>query len=494
MTATTALHDITALRALETQAASALGDEYALMERAGEAGWRYVLEHWPQARRIVVACGPGNNGGDGYVLARHARQAGREVRVVQAKAPGSALAKRACAEFQAGNGRVDGFESTLPSADVVVDALLGIGLARAPEGTLAACIAAIDAQQAPVLALDVPSGIDADRGHAPGRAVHATRTLQLIAAHPGLVTGTALDHVGACDVDTLGLDPELLQQMPVFARALRADDLVGWMPRRKRDSHKGSNGHLLCIGGDLGSGGAIMLCADAALHCGAGLASVATRAVHVAALLARRPEAMAHAIDSASGLDALAARADAIAIGPGLGKSQWGRGLFERALSGNKPLVIDADALNLLAMQPRDLPPDTILTPHPGEAARLLDCDGAQVQADRYAAVASLVSRYGCVVVLKGAGTIVAAPGRTPCVIAAGNPGMAVGGMGDVLTGVVAALHVQGMDAFDAAACGALLHAVAGDVVARQGQRGMLPSDLLPVLRQCANPASQEPN
>lgn len=475
---------------LETQVASALGDEYALMQRAGEAGWRYVLQHWPQARRIIVACGPGNNGGDGYVLARHAQQAGRDVWVVQAKTPGSELAKRACAEFDAAGGRIEAFDSKLPNADLVVDALLGIGLSRPPEGALAACIDAIDAQPAPVLALDVPSGIDADRGHAPGQAVHAMRTLQLIAAHPGLVTGAALDHVGACDVATLGLDPGLLQQMPVVAHALHADALASWLRPRKRDSHKGSNGHVLCIGGDHGSGGAIMLCTDAALHCGAGLVSVATHAGHVAALLARRPEAMVHVVDSPAALDALTARVDVIAIGPGLGKEPWGRGLLGHALAAGKPLVLDADALNLLAMQPRDLSSDTILTPHPGEAARLLDCDTAQVQADRYAAAASLVSRYRCVVVLKGAGTIVAAPERTPLVIAAGNPGMAVGGMGDLLTGVVAALHAQGLRAFDAAACGALLHAAAGDAVAKQGQRGMLPSDLLPALRRCANPAA----
>ncbi len=490
---TVALHDIAALRALETQAAAALGDDDALMQRAGEAGWRHVLQHWPQARRIVVACGPGNNGGDGYVLARHAWQAGREVRVVQVKPPDSALAARACAEFRSAGGRVDAFESQLPEADLVVDALLGIGLSRAPEGALASCIAAIAAQDAPVLALDVPSGVDADRGCIRGHAVQAARTLQLMAAHPGLATGAALDQVGACDLATLGVDPGLLERLPVFARALQPRALAGWLPSRRRDSHKGTNGHVLCIGGDHGSAGAIMLCVDAALRCGAGLASVATRTGHVAALLARRPEAMAHAVESEAGLAALCARADVIAVGPGLGKAQWGRDLLSCALSAGKSLVVDADALNLLAAQPRELSPGTILTPHPGEAARLLEwSDGARVQADRYAAAASLVARYRCVVVLKGAGTIVAAPGCTPFVIAAGNPGMAVGGMGDLLTGVIAALRAQGLEAFDAAACGALLHAVAGDVAAGQGQRGMLPSDLLPALRQCANPTSRD--
>lgn len=485
-----ALRDTAALHALESRAAVVLGDDYALMQRAGQAVWRYLLQHWPRAQRIVVACGPGNNGGDGYVLARHAREAGRDVQVIRTQPPSSALAQRACSEYESAGGQVDTFGSALPDYDLLVDALLGIGLSRAPDGALAALIDVIDARQEPVLALDVPSGVDADRGCVPGRAIHATRTLQLIAAHPGLATGAALDHVSVCDLDTLDLDDGLLQAMPVSAHLLRADAIASWLPQRRRDSHKGNNGHVLCVGGDHGSGGAIVLCAEAALRSGAGLVSIATRAEHVSALLARCPEAMTHALDSAAGLDALATRADVIAIGPGLGRQAWGRDLLARSLAAGKPLLLDADALNLLASQTRGLPPDTILTPHPGEAARLLNCDTAQVQADRYAAAQSLVTRYECVVVLKGAGTIIAAPQRTPCVIGAGNPGMAVGGMGDLLSGVIAALRAQGLSAFDAAACGALLHSAAGDMTAMDGQRGMLPSDLLPALRRLANPES----
>lgn len=267
------------------------------------------------------------------------------------------------------------------------------------------------------------------------------------------------------------------------------DALPAWLPPRPRDSHKGANGHVLCIGGDHGSGGAIVLCAQAALRTGAGLASVATRAAHVPALLARQPEAMAHAVESADALAPLFARASIIAIGPGLGQGAWGRAMLAAALAASKPLVLDADALNLLAAAPRALPAGTILTPHPGEAARLLDSDIASVQGDRNAAALALLQRYGAVVVLKGAGTIVAAPGRIPRVVAAGNPGMATGGMGDLLTGVIAALRAQGLDAFDAASCGALLHAHAGDLAAREdGMRGLLPSDLLPWLHRCANP------
>jgi NAD(P)H-hydrate epimerase len=268
------------------------------------------------------------------------------------------------------------------------------------------------------------------------------------------------------------------------------DALAAWLPPRPRDSHKGENGHVLCIGGDHGSGGAIALCAQAALRTGAGLVSVATRAEHVAALLARQPEAMAHAAESTHELLRLLARADVVAIGPGLGPGEWGRAMHATALAAAKPLVLDADALNLLAASPRDLPSDAILTPHPGEAARLLGSDTAAVQADRPGAAQALVERYGAVVVLKGAGSIVAAPGHVARIVEAGNPGMATGGMGDLLTGVIAALRAQGLPAFDAAACGALLHAHAGDLASGDGMRGMLPSDLLPYLRVCANPAA----
>src|SRR5690606_21451876 len=232
---------------------------------------------------------------------------------------------------------------------------------------------------------------------------------------------------------------------------------------RARDSHKGDHGHVLCVGGDHGSGGAILLCAQAALRSGAGLASIATRAPHVPASLARQPEIMAHAVEAPGDLSPLLARADVVAIGPGLGKGEWGRALLDAALGSGKPLLLDADALNLLAESARPLASGTILTPHPGEAGRLLGSDAAVVQADRPAALRALLVRPGCVVVLKGAGTLVGAPGRDTTFVTAGNPGMAVGGMGDLLSGVIASLHAQGLDAFEAASNGAQLHAAAGD-------------------------------
>jgi NAD(P)H-hydrate epimerase len=269
------------------------------------------------------------------------------------------------------------------------------------------------------------------------------------------------------------------------------DGLHQWLPPRYHYTHKGECGRVLCIGGDHGRGGAIVLCAEAALRCGTGLLTVAPRALHVPVALTRRPEAMAVAVESDEDLLPLLAPAEVIAIGPGLGQNDWGRAMFRLAMASAKPLVVDADALNLLSQSPYELR-DAILTPHPGEAARLLGIAVDEVQRDRFTAAQAIAQRYAAVVVLKGAGTIVTAPDVAPCWVDAGNPGMATGGMGDLLTGVIASLRGQGLSAFDAACAGALLHALAGDEAAEDGERGLLPSDLLPHLRKLANPVMIE--
>ena len=490
--AATPLYDVAAMRRIEAQATAVLGDDaYEPMRRAGAAAWRHVLQHWPQARRIVVACGPGNNGGDGCVLARHALEAGREVRVVHAPghAPRSALARRATADYVAAGGAVAESDGRLPDADLVVDAVFGIGFDGRADDAGTAMFAAIAACGAPVLALDAPSGVDASRGDVPGIAVRATRTLQFIACHAGLATGDALDHVGALDLATLDLPQEAFDGVEPAAWRLREAALEALLPRRGRTAHKGDAGHVLVAGGNHGMGGAAILAATAALRAGAGLASVATRAAHVAPLLARLPEAMAHAVEDAATLGPLLAAADVCAIGPGLGRDDWARSLLGVAIARAHALVIDADALNILAASPRQVPSDTVLTPHPGEAARLLGRTIEDVRRDRIGSARDLCARHGCVVVLKGAGTIVAAPGGGTWIIDAGNPGMAVGGMGDALTGVIAALRAQGLPTHEAAAAGALLHAVAGDHAAREGgAHGMLPSDLVDALRAAGRP------
>ena len=465
---------------------------YELMERAGKAAFELLRETWPLARRIAVLCGPGNNGGDGYVLARLAHAGGRAARVIALAPPNTPEAQRAALGWRTRGGLVEEFDPTRPldGNEVLVDALFGIGLTRAPEGLAAQAIAAINAAHAPVLALDVPSGLDADRGQALGECVRATRTISFIAAKRGLYTGHAREWCGEIRVATLDVPEATRTSLAPSARLIARDALSQWLRPRARTAHKGAQGHVLAVGGDLGFAGAIALCAEAALRCGAGLVSVATRIEHVAPLLSRRPEAMVRAVEDATALQPLLARADVLALGPGLGQGEWGRAMFEAAMQDETlPRVLDADALNLLAHAPRHVP-DAILTPHPGEAARLLETDVASIEADRYGAVQSIAERYQAVVVLKGAGSLVAAPQGVPVVIGAGNPGMASGGMGDVLTGAIAALRAQGLEAFDAACAGALLHAVAGDAAAAEdGERGLIASDLFVPLRRLANPA-----
>jgi NAD(P)H-hydrate epimerase len=484
------LFDTRAARALDALAtASSGGDGYVLMQRAGQAAWQCLLQHWPAAQRITVVCGPGNNGGDGYVLARLAHRSGRAVTVLHLveHVPASELAQRACTDYLAVGGHIDIFPDALPQGDVVVDALFGIGLSRAPDAFATALVDAVNAHPGPVLALDVPSGLDADLGSAPGKAITATCTLQFISRHAGLYTGDALEHVGELQLDDLDVPDGTFEAVLPNASLLTEDALSYWLLPRRRNTHKGESGRALCIGGDLGSGGAIVLCAEAALRSGAGLVDVATREAHVPAVLMRRPEAMPHSVESSSDLLPLLFRASAIGVGPGLGQGDWARAMLQLALEAGKPLVIDADALNLIAGTSIEFN-DAILTPHPGEAARLLGTDVASVQRDRLSSAQAIAQRYHAVTVLKGAGTVIAAPGEIPRVLDAGNPGMAVGGMGDVLTGVILALRAQGFAAFDAASAGALMHSVAGDFAAAGGERGLLPSDLLPQLRRLANP------
>ncbi|SJZ69287.1 NAD(P)H-hydrate dehydratase [Novilysobacter spongiicola] len=482
-----------ALRALEALAADACGDAFEPMRRAGSAAYEVAARSWPRAQRIVVICGPGNNGGDGYVFALRALEQGRDALVVRMPAhqPRPGLASRACGEFLAAGGLVQEFNGTLPVADLLVDALFGIGFSRVPGEDTAPLIDAINSHGAPVLALDVPSGVVAATGAVPGAAVEAGCTVEFIVAKAGLRTGAARDHVGRLELASLSLDPTLLENVESAAERLVPADLARWLRPRRRDSHKGRHGRVLLVGGDHGHGGAIILCAEAALRSGAGLVEVLTREAHVSGALARVPEAMVRATPDAAQpvAAALSGHADVIAIGPGLGQDCWGRSLFEEVRASGTAMVLDADALNLLALSPCRLPSGTVLTPHPGEAGRLLGCTVADVQADRFASAAALVERYGAVVVLKGAGTIIAAPGRTPRLIDAGNPGMAVGGMGDLLTGAVAAMLGQGLEPFDAASAAALLHSAAGDAAAAiDGQRGLLPTDLTPWLRRLSNP------
>lgn len=480
------LYTVEQVRALDRRAIGDLGiSGFELMNRAAAAAFTCLCQQWPHARRIVVFCGPGNNGGDGYLLASLAYGAGLGVEVVELSdvAHGDAALARDTWLRDAGITHRWHQDSALPHADAYVDALYGTGLNRAPDAASGALIERINASGIPVLALDVPSGLNADTGHCPGSAIRAQVTVSFIAAKRGMYTGQAATKVGALHVDTLGLPGVLWQGMPVDATLLDAMHL----PPRARDAHKGDSGHVLAIGGDHGTAGAIRLCGEAALRAGAGLVSIATRSDNLFALNSARPELMPHGVHGPQDLQTLLARATVLAVGPGLGQGAWGHALWLTALDSGKPLVLDADGLNLLAQEPRRFASPVVLTPHPGEAARLLGKSNADVQTDRFAAARELAQRYGAVVVLKGSGSLIANPDGRLDVCIWGNPGMGSGGMGDLLTGVIAALIAQGCSAWDAARIGVGLHARAGDVAARKGERGLLASDLLEPLRALGN-------
>lgn len=468
---------------------------YELMRRAAHAALQELRRRWPRARRLTIVSGPGNNGGDGFLLGLLALQDGLRVHIVALTDHSNGDAARAREAWAHAGGRLSTAKAgeSLPPADVCVDALFGSGLNRPPDGLAKALVEAMNAASCPVFALDVPSGLQADTGAMPGACVRATATICLVAWKQGLFTHEGIDCCGQLALTTLDLPQMLFDSVSSRTRLLQPQCL----PPRQRDSHKGRYGHVLVIGGDHGFGGAVRLAGEAALRCGAGLASLATRQAHVAAVLAARPELMVHVCEEHAVPQGLLEAVSVLVVGPGLGRQSWGRRLFDQAMASNQALVLDADGLNWLAEDGTaahgnalsDRP--VVLTPHPGEAARLLDCASDDIQTDRFAAVRELARRYQCVAILKGAGSLVARPDGQVRVCPWGNPGMASGGMGDVLSGVVAALLAQGLDAWQAACMATSLHSRAGDRAAEAGQRGLLASDLLPHLRALLVPSHE---
>lgn len=468
---------------------------YTLMQRAGQAAFELLRSRWPRVQRIAVVCGPGNNGGDGYVIARLAREAGMEAMVLalgdRARLQGDALQAREALE--ASGVRVAPFgPERLADADVIVDALFGTGLERTVRDTWREAIDTINTTAAvPVLAVDIPSGLHADSGRVLGVAVRAQATITFIGLKAGLFTGHGRDYCGEIVFADLGVPAEIYAGVTLAARRITPGVLADLLPRRARSAHKGALGHVAVIGGDEGMPGAARLAGAAAYRAGAGLVTVLTHPAHAAQINSGCPELLVQAVSDARALRAAVQRADVLAIGPGLGQAPWGRELLAAALESSLPKVVDADALNLLAVEPlkRD---DWVLTPHPGEAARLLGITTAQVQDQRFDALQALVQRLGGVCVLKGSGTLIGHSGEAQAWLCdAGNPGMASGGMGDILTGVVAALMGQGLTAPDAARLGVWVHAVAGDDAARQGgEIGLMASDLMLFVRSRLNELS----
>lgn len=445
------------LRALEVRHADATPP---LMERAGRAAAQFVKRLLKDSRGpVLVFAGPGNNGGDAKVMARVLRQQRIDVVVV---APGDSVPDRSYA--------------------LVVDGLFGIGLTRPIAGVYAHLIERINVFRGPVLALDIPSGLDGDSGRILGVAVRATHTLSFIGGKPGLYTLDGPDHCGAVSIDDLGLS---LDGFP--GAVLGAEDFGDGLKPRRKNSHKGSHGSLAVIGGASGMTGAALLAARAGLKLGAGRVFVGL--LNELAVDQVQPELMLRPPE-----DALAQATTAI-IGPGLGTSDAAVELVRRVTSADFPIVLDADALNLLAAHPvlaariaRRAAP-TLLTPHPAEAARLLATTTEAVQADRVTAALGLAQRFKAHVALKGCGTVLAHPEGAWRINTNGNPGLATGGSGDVLAGIVGALLAQGWSAAAALSAAVQLHGAAADVLvaAGDGPVGIAASELISVARRLLN-------
>lgn len=487
----TVLYSAAQVRALDAYAIETLGvPGYTLMKRAGEASLRYLRSRWPTAYRIVIVCGSGNNGGDGYVLARFAQAAGLTVSVL-ATTPRNALkgdARQAFDDFAASGGRAQPFsEALLGEGEVVVDALLGTGVRGPVREELVPIINGINSAGRPVFALDVPSGLDSDRGVALGATVRADCTVSFVGLKTGLLIGDGPEFAGTVYFDDLEVSAPANESFTPRLERIQESEVLQALPRRARKAHKGDFGRVLIVGSGVGYPGAVRLAGEACLRVGAGLVTVAIAPENVVAIASGRPELICHPLAEASELRDLIERADVVAIGPGLGRTAWARSSLDEVLASDKPLVVDADALNLVAESGPVTRKNWILTPHPGEASRLLGMTTVEVQTDRLAALRALVERYGGTVVLKGAGTLVGAPDHIPGVCERGNPGMASAGMGDVLTGAVAGILAQCRNPWLATRVGVLVHAMAGDAVARTGERGLLASDVARELRTCVN-------
>jgi len=457
---------------------------FQLMTKAAQASFQIIKQYYPDVKKIAVFCGAGNNAGDGYLIAKLALQAGYKVQllsvVAEEKLTGdAALAKQA---YSNAGGVILYDLHLLNNADLIIDALLGTGLDRPVTGKFAAAIQHINESGALVLAVDIPSGLNADTGNIMACAVHADLTITFIALKKGIFTGLAADYCGIVLFSDLDVPNILIEHELSEESLLQAVTLA----KRPRCAHKGMFGHVLVVGGDYGYAGAVKLAAEAALNSGSGLVSVATRKAHASQMYLTCPELMGHTLEQLADIEVLLKKVTVLVLGPGLAQRSWAKSVWPSLISLSLPRVIDADALNLLADSPA-YSEQWILTPHPGEAARLLQCSTADILQDRFKAVRALQTKYGGVCVLKGAGTLIC-DGKQVYVNTTGNPGMAAGGMGDVLSGIIGALLAQHYSLLDAAKIGVYLHGLAADKAAVYfGERGLRATDVLQFLREVVN-------
>jgi NAD(P)H-hydrate epimerase len=470
-----------------------------LMERAGRSVFDSARMAFPDARSWLLFCGGGNNGGDGYIIARLAKEAGLNVVVCALKATNSLSndAATAAAKWQEAGGEIRPWPVTdVGRYELIIDALLGTGLEQAPRGDYAAAIDLMNQARAPIVAVDIPSGLNADTGTAMDVAARADLTITFIGRKRGLYTADGPDHAGIvqfADLETPDTVRDSVSKSGILIREKVIEELL---PVRRRNTHKGSFGHVLGIGGNSSMSGAVRLCGEAALRSGAGKVTLATNPSHASLVNLACPELMVRGVSRGKQLLTLLGQVDVIVLGTGLGQTSWSEDLFMTCMQTSVPIVLDADGLNILSrLHPEmgrrgGLPRGNwIITPHPAEAGRLLGCEPGDVQQDRVEVAQQMAERFDAVVALKGCGSVIADKEGNYAICPLGNPGMATAGTGDVLAGVIGAMVAQKLNLWDAACAGVVAHAWAGDrAAAAVGERGMIASDITDQLPAVLNP------
>ena len=489
------LYSAEAARTLDQAAIAQMrGPGILLMKRAGAAALAELLEAFGRPALITVFCGSGNNAGDGYILAALAAQKNISVRVVEVGESNkfSQQTQQARKFAQQANVQLIAFDPDIQlSEGVVVDSLLGIGYSGALRKPYAQAVSLINSAKLPVLSVDIPSGLHADTGSIADDAVRADITVTFIGAKKGLFTGLGPVFCGDIIYHSLDISNAVFDVTQPTAQLLDIYALLDELPEWRADIYKHQRGHCTVIGGDHGYGGAVAMAGEASLRAGCGLTSVVTQPQHVAAVLARCPEIITTGVTCGQQLEPLLERPNVLVIGPGLGRSAWSEQLLQKAMLCALPMVVDADALNILAegrvVSDRGIQ-QWVLTPHPGEAARLLDTNVADIQADRYAAVRKLQRKFNAVVLLKGPGTLIAGDDAMIKVCPYGNPAMATAGMGDLLSGIIGSLIAQGLSLQTATELGCCIHSSAADMaVNERGPRGLVATDILLYLHRLLN-------
>ena len=472
---------------------------YTLMERASEFSFNVLLNNWPNTKKVFVFCGNGNNAGDGYLIAHLAKEIGLESFIIQAS-PSSKISGASKKAFELATASkvkkisISGFKKKSLRDSVIVDALLGTGINGTVRSRISKLILEINkkSKNTPVLSVDIPSGICANRGIGLGAHIQADVTATFIGRKRGCFTSIGRTASGNVVFDDLGISSSTKNQIKTNCHLLDMEKNLPKLKNRKGDAHKGDFGHVLVIGGDKGFGGAAILASKAAVLSGSGLVSLATRSIHVEAALSSCPELMVTGIESGQDLEALLTKSTVVVIGPGLGQSAWSEQMLQRtfmeAKSRNLPVVLDADGLNLLSKLKfsTGTPKKMVSTPHPGEAARLLNKEVSEIQKDRFKSVIGLEKKLGSVCVLKGSGSLVCykkGGEQEIGVCGAGNTGMAKGGMGDVLAGLIGSFISQGLSLVEATETAVDLHSKAADIGSLELGMTITPTDVIRNIR-----------